>query len=74
MTNEKKPFTNEDLAEIKQDLSLDEDWKSWDVHKIQSLLYRLETAECIVNNPCANECGSCYCKRNRDAWRKACGK
>jgi len=43
-------------------------------YEIIALLSRLEAAEEIVNRPCANECGNCYCKTNREVWQKSKGE
>lgn len=62
-------FTDEDFRRLK-DSAKAERWEG----ALVSLLKRLEAAENIVNRPCMNECGGCYCKQNRELWKKSCGK
>jgi hypothetical protein len=71
-------FTDDDLARWKIECnyarSLDSDVDVFKIEEVKALLARLEAAERIVNKSCMNECGGCWCKDNRTAWRKVCGK
>ncbi len=70
------PFTDEEFKRLKFLANVADDKAATKLAKgtLARLLSRLECAEEIVKHPCAKECGSCYCKTNREAWRKASGK
>ena len=67
-------FTDDDLKQLKYQIEINTIWIEVNLDVLESLLARLEAAERIVYRPCANECGNCFCKVNRDIWRKAAEK
>jgi hypothetical protein len=61
-------FTDKDLERLKEH---GPEWELPSYEVLAALLARLKAAEEIVKRPCAKECDNCYCKVNREAWRKS---